>query len=39
MIHEHYKQFCVTSIMKDSNNNSNSSWEEVRGLSWIFTEE
>jgi len=24
--------------MKD-NNNSNPSWEEVRGLSWIFVEE
>jgi len=25
--------------MKDYNNNSNSTWEEVRGLSWIFVEE
>jgi len=30
--------FCITNIMKD-NNNSNPSWEEVRGLAWIFVEE
>jgi hypothetical protein len=29
--------FYKTNIMKD--NNSNPSWEEVRGLTWIFTEE
>jgi len=33
-------KLCVTSIMKDYNNHdSSSSWEEVRGPSWIFTEE
>jgi len=32
-------KFCVTDTMKDYNNNSNPSWEEVRGLSWIFIEE
>ena len=30
--------FCKTNIMKD-NNNSNPSWEQVRGLAWIFVEE
>jgi len=25
--------------MKDQNNTSSPSWEEVRGLSWIFIEE
>ena len=39
MIHEHYKEFVHTNIMKDFNYNSDLSWEEVRGLAWIFTEE
>ncbi len=38
MIHESYKQFSRRKSMKDGNTNLKPSWEEVRGLSWLFVE-
>jgi hypothetical protein len=39
IIHESFKQNNPTCDMKDDNNTLKQSWEDVRGLSWIFDED
>ena len=37
-IHESFKQKLSSHIMENANN-QNQSWEELRGLSWLFFDE